>query len=265
MTTAAETAVWRARGGWLLLLAFVAACSTVRPGAYYENDGPPSRPRDVADVPDAVPRFEPPSKFGNGPYTALHHTYYPLATSRGYRERGIASWYGTKFNGRRTASGEPYDMYAMTAAHKTLPIPCYVRVSNLRNGRSVIVRVNDRGPFLQNRLIDLSYAAAARLGIVKTGTGLVEVEAINPGVREVKRAPPEPDARIFVQMGAFKERERAQRLEHELRARGFRPVAVFAGGDLYRVRVGPIWHVSDSDALVKRAARDGYDTTLIIE
>ncbi len=156
-------------------------CGTTRGGGYYQDDGPGGRAPNIDKIPDAVPKVEPLARTGNSPYEALGKNYAPLADARGYRERGIASWYGKKFHGKRTSSGEPYDMYTMTAAHRVLPIPCYVRVRNLQNGRTVIVRVNDRGPFLNNRLIDLSYAAATKLGIVGTGTGMVEVEVIMPG------------------------------------------------------------------------------------
>src|SRR3972149_4726443 len=170
---------------WLLLiplLMLLSACGALtRSGGYYEADAPPATPpADVANIPDAVPKADPRSTSGNKPYSVYGTTYTPLSETSGYRERGIALWYGKKFHGRRTSSGEAYDMYAMTAAHKTLPLPSYVHVRNLQNNRAVVVRVNDRGPFLHNRLIDLSYAAAARLGILGTGTGVVEVEAGSP-------------------------------------------------------------------------------------
>jgi rare lipoprotein A len=142
---------------------------------------PPSTNIDA--VPDAVPRAEPRAAHGNPPfYDVLGQRYYVLAAADGYLERGVASWYGPTFHGGNTSSGEPYDMYAMTAAHKTLPLPCYARVTNLRNGKSVVVRINDRGPFVANRLIDLSYSAASKLDMVRDGTTLVEVKALTPGV-----------------------------------------------------------------------------------
>jgi len=157
------------------------ACSLLpRGGGYFQDDGPGHRQAsEIAHTPDATPRNEPYSRYGNKPYRVNGQMYYPLREANGYRERGVASWYGKQFHGRRTSSGDTYDMYAMTAAHRTLPLPSYVRVRNLRNGRTVVVRVNDRGPFLHNRVIDLSYAAAAKLGVVASGTGLVEVETIN--------------------------------------------------------------------------------------
>jgi peptidoglycan lytic transglycosylase len=151
-------------------------------GRYYKDDGPGANPPANLDaIPDAVPRLEPLHRFANRPYNVLGREYVPATSLKAYRERGVASWYGRKFHGQKTSIGETYDMYAMTAAHPTLPLPSYARVTNLANGRSVIVRVNDRGPFLNDRLIDLSYAAAHRLGIAQRGSGEVEVEAILPG------------------------------------------------------------------------------------
>ena len=163
------------------LMALITACGTTPPrkSIYYQDDGPPERvPADVAAVPDAVPRVEPPYRAASRPYVALGRSYAPLTGDPQFRQRGLASWYGKQFHGSRTANGETYDMFAMTAAHPTLPIPSYVRVTNVRTGRSVIVRVNDRGPFKADRVIDLSYAAATKLGIATTGTGEVEVERI---------------------------------------------------------------------------------------
>lgn len=149
-------------------------------GASADRDGPPGREAD-GDYPDMTPRREPIMRAGNkNPYTVLGKTYHLLPTAEGYREVGVASWYGTKFHGRATSNGEPYNMFAMTAAHKTLPIPAYVRVTNLENDRSVIVRVNDRGPFHDDRIIDLSYAAAKKLNVFDRGTARVEVVAIDP-------------------------------------------------------------------------------------
>lgn len=164
-----------------LLVALLAACGSApkggsRAGGFYQDDGPPDRvPPEVARTPDAVPRVEPFHPYANRPYTALGRSYTPITDDRPFRQRGAASWYGRQFHGNRTSSGEKYDMFAMSAAHPTLPIPSYVRVTSLSNGASVIVRVNDRGPFKHDRVIDLSYAAAARLGIVTSGTGPVEV------------------------------------------------------------------------------------------
>ena len=144
------------------------------------GDGPSSRKISAEDVHDAVPRAEPRARYGNhSPYTVLGKTYTVLPTSKGYHERGIASWYGSKFHGRRTSSGEPYDMHLATAAHKSLPLPTYAEVTNLDNGRKMIVKINDRGPFHEDRIIDLSYAAAIKLGVDQTGTARIDVRAID--------------------------------------------------------------------------------------
>jgi peptidoglycan lytic transglycosylase len=148
---------------------------------------PPSPPRDVMSIPNAVPRVEPRSAYGNPPfYDVFGKRYFVRQHCRGYDKRGVASWYGPGFYEEETSTHEPYDMYAMTAAHRTLPLPCFVRVTNLQNGRSVIVRVNDRGPFVKNRIIDLSYTAAAKLGMLRTGTAMVDVQSLDP------RAPAAP-------------------------------------------------------------------------
>jgi len=150
-------------------------------GGYYLNDGPGDNPPpDLGSVPDAVPRAEPLRKANMRAYTALGKTYTPLTELGAYKERGIASWYGRRYHGLKTASGEIYDMYAMTAAHTTLPLPSYARVTNVKNGKQVVVRVNDRGPFHSDRLIDLSYTAAYKLGVLGGGSAMVEVESLLP-------------------------------------------------------------------------------------
>jgi len=166
-------------------LALLAGCATHAPqkrgGAYYQDDGPgDNTPSNLDQLPDATPRVEPYLSGANRPYTVFGHEYVPVTSDRPFSERGVGSWYGRKFNGQRTSSGEIYDMYAMTAAHPTLPIPSYARVTNVSNGRSVIVRINDRGPFHSGRIIDLSYAAANRLGYVAQGSTTLEVERLLP-------------------------------------------------------------------------------------
>ncbi len=163
----------------LTALLILGGCASVPHPHYYANDGPPAKvPPHLSQKADATPRIEPLDPYANRPYFALGRRYVPITRDVPFQQRGIASWYGRQYQGNRTASGEPYDMFAMTAAHPTLPIPSYARVTNLGNGRSVIVRVNDRGPFLFDRVIDLSYAAATRLGIAGPGTGEVEVDRI---------------------------------------------------------------------------------------
>lgn len=157
---------------------------------YYKDDGPGANPpADLDAIPDAVPKLEPLHRFANRPYTVLGRDYVPATTLRPYRERGVASWYGRKFHGQKTSTGEVYDMYGMSAAHPTLALPSYARVTNPATGKSIVVRVNDRGPFLHDRVIDLSYAAAHRLGIAQKGSGEVEVEALLPGPITIAQAP----------------------------------------------------------------------------
>lgn len=252
----------------LALLLVLAGCAA--PGA---GDRAPSRPPpDLASIPDAVPRAEPRSSLGNPPfYEVMGRRYHVLPSARGHIERGVASWYGEKFHGRSTSSGEAYDMYAMTAAHKTLPLPSYVRVTNLQNGRSIVVRVNDRGPFVDNRIIDLSYAAAMKLDMIRDGTAMVELVAMEGG-----GAPPPPEPAVaapdsmWVQVGAFGSAENADRLAGQLRGHGLQRVTVHrdevGGRSLYRVRVGPVAGVEDYDRVVARMADLGiHDSFLALD
>ena len=229
------------------------------------QDSAPPQPTDVSSLPDAVPRAEPRSKYGNRPsYKVNGTTYQVLKDAAGYNERGIASWYGRKFHGRRTSSGEPYDMYAMTAAHRSLPLPCYARVTNLQNGRSVVVKINDRGPFHDNRLIDLSYAAAIKLDITAAGTGMVEVHVLDinetaPPAPIVLRATTPPQ--LYVQLGAFAQAENAQTLAEKLKQHGFQPLIVATqldAGLLHRVRLGPLPTVDNADDLVRKLLKLGF-------
>ena len=233
----------------------------------------PSPPRDIDSIPDAVPRVEMRSKNGNPPfYDALGHRYFVLGSADGYVERGVASWYGPTFHGGSTAMGEQYDMYAMTAAHKTLPLPAYARVTNLRNGRSVVVRINDRGPFVANRLIDLSYTAAAKLDMLREGTTLVEVRTITPGTApppELTRANESPAPTLYVQAGAFADEGNARRLLDRLHNAGLASAFVLSRPEpkkLYRVRVGPVSSVAQFDELAGQLARLGIpDARLALE
>jgi len=166
----------------VLLALLVAGCSSApERGGYYKDDGPGARVPDLASIPDAVPRHEPLHRWANRPYERLGRRYVPLTRVGPFQQRGVASWYGRRFHGNPTSSGESYDMYKMTAAHPILPIPSFARVTNLANGRSVVVRINDRGPFHRNRIIDLSYAAAYKLGYVAAGSTRVLVEQVVPG------------------------------------------------------------------------------------
>jgi rare lipoprotein A len=239
-----------------------AACSVVAHRPAVPAPLPPP-PANVAVTPDAVPRPEPRSAHGNPPfYDVSGKRYFVLAVADGYLERGVASWYGPTFHGGNTSSGEPYDMYAMTAAHKTLPLPTFVRVTNLRNGRSVVVRVNDRGPFVANRLIDLSYTAASKLDMIREGTTLVEVRALTPGVPdELTRAAESPPPTLYVQAGAFADAQNAERLRERLQAAGlthaFVALPLEGKSRLYRVRLGPVGSVAEFDAITARLAALG--------
>lgn len=272
----------RSRWTFILVVLVVSACSSTPPrgGGYYQDDGPQSSvPVDVWQVPEPTPKHEARSNYGNKPYTVFNKTYTPLKDARGYRERGIASWYGKKYHGKRTSSGEPYDMYALSAAHTTLPLPSYARVRNLSNNRSVVVRVNDRGPFLDNRLIDLSYTAAARLGIIGTGTGLVEVEGLSPDEpvpKEVRTThePPaaghtaETAAKLYVQAGAFTHLDNARALRTRLEKSALQPIEIqstqLEHQIVHRVRIGPLTSVEESDRVAARVAVLGIDNAYVI-
>ena len=254
-----------------------------KPG-YYKDDGPGSPPANLDSIPDAVPKQEPLHRFANRPYTVLGREYVPATTLRPYRQRGIASWYGRKFHGERTSTGDTYDMYAMTAAHPTLPLPSYARVTNVATGKSVIVRVNDRGPFLHERIIDLSYSAAHRIGIAQNGSGEVEVEAIIPGAATLlaKPLPPIPDVStpppvaaitpsggaggFVVQLGAFGNAANAQsflkHVQNQLTTAQVEAKVRQVNG-LYRVYVGPYPARDDAQRVAQNlAGAFGLTTTI---
>jgi rare lipoprotein A len=240
---------------------------------------PAAPPPSVESVPDVVPRAEPRSRNGNPPfYDVFGKRYYVLSSGSGYIERGVASWYGPGFHKVRTSTGEPYDMYAMTAAHKTLPLPAYVRVTNLQNGRSIVVRVNDRGPFVGNRIIDLSYTAASKLDMLRNGTAMVEVRTVEPvppaelppavaaaAAADAAAAVPAvpPTSTFFVQAGAFSDPANAERLAARLRGGDYGTVFVrdneIAGRKMYRVRIGPISGVAEFDRIVAALGRAGIN------
>jgi rare lipoprotein A len=222
---------------------------------------PQGAPPDISKLVEPVPRVEPRSLYGNkSPYSVLGQTYTVLPSARGYDERGIASFYGNKFHGYKTSSLETYDMYAFTAASKTLPLPSYARVTNLQNGKSVIVRVNDRGPFHEDRVIDLSYAAAVKIGIWPKGTGLVEVRGIDPGEPASELPPPvvvtNGHPGIYLQVGAFSDADNAERVAERLRQAGLGTVQVtdaeINGQHVRRVRVGPLADVNSADQVSTR-------------
>ena len=250
---------------------------TTKSGGYLEGDGPGAdAPANLDAIPDAVPQKEPLHRYANRPYNALGKSYTPLTVAGKYKARGMASWYGKKFHGRRTSTGEIYDMYAMSAAHPTLPLPSYVRVTNLANQKSVIVRVNDRGPFLHDRVIDLSYTAAYKLGIIGSGSAEVEVESLvantahAPLITGVAAQPPPlapaqisaqiaapvvlessdyANTEVYLQLGAFESQDNAQsfleRMRSELGDSG-KQLKLSAKDGLVRVHIGPYANQSEA-------------------
>lgn len=229
-----------------------------KPGGYYLDDGPGAHPPPNLDgVAEPIPKLEPINKYTSRPYAVLGRAYAPYSQLTPYKARGVASWYGKRYHGQKTSSGEIYDMYAMTAAHTLLPLPSYARVTNVATGQSIVVRVNDRGPFHEDRLIDLSYVAAQRLGLLGRGSGLVQVEAIIPG--EAAPAASQPPAQspqtvpavppvaverdgIYVQLGAFSVADNADAFLRKMRidlAWLAASIGVYRHESLYRVRAGP--------------------------
>jgi rare lipoprotein A len=284
------------------LAAGLAACVSTPPQPGAAGSRPQAAaipPPPAGSVPDAVPRNEPRSRNGNPPfYDVFGVRYFVLSSSVGYRERGVASWYGPGFHKVRTSTGEAYDMYGMTAAHKTLPLPAYVQVTNLQNGRSVVVRVNDRGPFVGNRIIDLSYTAAAKLDMLRNGTAMVEVRTVDapsavppapvaansaapatgPATAPATATAPSTSApqtpaatpALFVQAGAFSDPANADRLVQKLRGGGYGTVFIrddqIGGRRMYRVRIGPIPDVADFDRVVAALERAGvHDAHLALD
>lgn len=268
-------------------------------GGFYKDDGPADDiPDGLDDIPDAEPKWEPLHKPATKPYVVLGKEYVPNTALKPYRARGIASWYGKKFHGQKTSIGEPYDMFAMTAAHPTLALPSYVRVTNTQSGKAVVVRVTDRGPFHADRVIDLSYTAAYKLGLVNGGSGQVEVEAVIPGelgttsyaqlTPPAKTATAENDeierlatrmaveqqplqnakqAGIYLQLGAFANADNAENLKNHLTRELdwlAEPMRVQPGGNIHRLQLGPYASRDDADRIAdKIRAALGYKPTVV--
>ena len=265
-------------------LALVAGLLMLSGCSLSSRDSGPSRPMNFAHLENAVPKHEKRTRAGNpSTYVVLGKRYYVMKESTGYVERGPASWYGKKFHGRKTSNGETYNMYAMTAAHKTLPIPTYLQVTNLDNGKSVVVRVNDRGPFHGNRIIDLSYAAASKLGYAKNGVGNVELRAIEPGQpttttasrpgttpQKIVSATSAPAAsnQLFLQLGSFISRTNAESLRAQLTLNNVTTAAVqqteVDRKYIYRVRIGPIASTEEADSLASRIHQLGMGVPSIV-
>ncbi len=262
----------------LLLMSLLSSCAHVG-----KKDGPPNFYVDEKKVPNAVPKAEPLAKYGNyKTYWVFGKPYHTMASSKHYEAVGTASWYGTMFHNRKTSSGERYNMLGMTAAHKTLPLPTYVEVTNLRNHRKVIVKVNDRGPFSGSRLIDLSYVAAKKLGMLGHGTAHVKIRALNPltyghedtiimaqkndthhfkvsklhsGHQIAAARPNSADRYFYLQVGAFRNKSHADRLQQRLETLVSAPVKVahpMANGRLYRVQIGPFKDVASASRITHR-------------
>lgn len=249
-------------------------------GGYLAGDGPGvDVPANLDEIPDAEPKNEPLHRYANRPYVALGKSYAPMTAVGKFKERGIASWYGKKFHGQRTSIGDTYDMYAMTAAHPTLPIPSYVRVTNVATQKSVVVRVNDRGPFLHDRVIDLSYTAAHKLGIINNGSAEVEVESITANqeanalamhapvqsrpLEKIEVAPnsvPQKSSaaegnNIYLQLGAFKTQEAADNFVAKMRAdlnEAGKQISVFIKDGLTRVHIGPYANQNEARSTAER-------------
>lgn len=249
---------------WILLttlVIFASACGPIQ-------DRPPRFVRNVHRIPDAVPKQESLSRIGNRPYTVFGQRYTPMQSAKGYKEVGTASWYGMKFHGRETSSGERYDVFGMTAAHKTLPLPTYVRVTNCKNHRSIIVKVNDRGPFHQDRIIDLSYAAAQKLYI--DGTEKVLVEALDPNDPSFQRnrAPIKPPSILpsltsyYVQLGVFSSRTNAEKIVQSI-PEGT-PVRIKQQDSRYRVLAGPFKTRRDASQLNEKLVSVGFENAQIV-
>ncbi|PAV26002.1 septal ring lytic transglycosylase RlpA [Tamilnaduibacter salinus] len=267
-----------------LLVGLVAGCaSTPDSSSRYDlaQDRGPSGNPDVSELENAVPRYEPRTSAGNkSPYTVWGEQYTVMsdASARNYVQRGRASWYGEKFHGHRTSNGEIFDMYAMSAAHKRLPLPSFARVTNLENGRQVIVRVNDRGPFHEGRIIDLSWAAARKLGFSDHGTARVEVASVTvspdgqryvAGSDGVSEAPDEDGTpasaqALFVQVASFTQPGSAQRLSQRLRQAIGEAVRVRTAGPWHRVQVGPFSARSEAESHRGRIERQGFGRPIVV-
>lgn len=270
-------------------------------GGYYQDDGPGDQsPDDLLATPDAEPKIEPYARRGNNPYVVFGKTYTPVLDERPLKQRGRGSWYGKKFHGQRTSSGEPYDMYKMTAAHPTMPIPSYARVTNVANGRQVIVRVNDRGPFLSNRIIDLSYTAALKLGYLQQGSAELEVERLLPDdiLRMTANRPtpsgaqaPQPDASVFavpvaavasesfskaaapgggfyLQLGAYSQAGSADTVRSRLQNQWSNllpEIEVAPHGALFRLYSGPFASREQATAVARRMQEAGAAMPLVVQ
>lgn len=274
----------------LLTFSLLTACGPMP----IQDSAPSHIPVDPDSITDAIPRVEPRSRYGNPVrYQQFDKTYTLLSSCKDYKRQGDASWYGTKFHGQRTSSGETYDMFAMTAAHKTLPIPCYARVTNLENGKSIVVRINDRGPFHEGRIIDLSYVAAAKLDMLKKGTSRVEVEVIDPSAPESVKLEPAATAtperrapvsttntgstpetvlgtssvisRLYLQVAAYSQQQNAEKARAELSLLlAQKAIIRTAANGVFKLWIGPLASVEEADQVAASLSSHGYTNTHVI-
>ncbi|MBO2650800.1 septal ring lytic transglycosylase RlpA family protein [Shewanella algae] len=243
----------------------LAACAGNSGRYTMKDDRPPADAPDVSKVEDAHPRFEPYSKQGNKDYQVRGKSYQVMPSGKGYKVEGLASWYGAKFHGHLTSNGETYDMYSMSAAHKTLPLPSYVRVTNLANNKSVVVRVNDRGPFHPDRVIDLSYAAAYRLDMLKTGTARVRLEVLFEDSEESQTmAELRSDNLHYVQVMASGSRERLLELASELENKYQVKSRITDAKPVYRLQLGPVSHEGIAAKLLEKLKQEGFPSSYMV-
>ncbi|QUN05052.1 septal ring lytic transglycosylase RlpA family protein [Shewanella yunxiaonensis] len=263
----------RRSNGWLVLglLLLLGGCASEpvnrNDGRYsMKDDRPPENPPDLSQVKDAQPRYEPYSKQGNKDYEVLGQSYSVMPSGKGFVQEGLASWYASKFHGHYTSNGELYDMYTMSAAHKTLPLPSYVRVTNLDNNKSVIVRVNDRGPFHSNRVIDVSYAAAYKLGMLQTGTARVRLEVIynDSPEHQAVAAITSGKAVYYVQIVAASSKEKLQSLASELEQKFNIQSRVTAADNLYRLQLGPMANEDLANRMLDTIRNGGYPQSYLV-
>jgi rare lipoprotein A len=251
----------------LLSLVFIALCllGCAPKGRYYqEHDSAPHIIPSQVTTEDAVPSYVPYAKANLRPYTIRGVKYHPLTSGKGYSKEGYASWYGQKFHGHRTSNGEIYDMYQMSAAHKTLPLPSYARITNLENGKQVVVKINDRGPFHSNRLIDLSYAAARKLDIIKTGIGKVKLDVIHVDKNGLitlgnqASQPEQPKHKMFIQVAALQNKAKIEKLAQGLQALYQLPYQAKQQDNIYKLQLGPINDEVQGQAVLQELKSNGF-------
>lgn len=232
-----------------------------------KNDKMPLNPPNVDHVPNATPKYEPYSRRGNKPYTVYGESYNVMNTGQGFTETGRASWYGEKFHGYETSNGEPYDMYSMSGAHKTLPLPSYAKITNLENNKQVIIRINDRGPFHSDRILDVSYAAAYKLGMLATGTARIKLEVIYIGSiagTSSAIASINDTGNHYIQLVASKDRAKLNKIAKELERKYQVKTRVQPVNNMFRLQLGPIGQAELADKMLNKVKQDGYPESYIV-